>query len=170
MLANTFSSIVNMPLTVLVTVVTFLVLMFFAWRTSKGLMISLIVGIIISGAISQIILNTTFYNELISRQTRILAINIGLYSFMILCSTLILRNFIHKNFSSLFRLKILQMAMSAVVAEGLFFVYLFKVFSIENYYSFSPYFVILFGGEYSALGWFITMLFVFVILRNNKKL
>lgn len=168
MLGNTLSSVANASLTATMSVAVFLVLLALAWRTSKGMIISFVLGMIISGAVFQTLLNTTFYSGFILKQPQSFFINTGIYSVLVLFITFSMRRFIHESFAGSFWLKMLQMITMAVIAEGILFVHLYKILDIGKQYSFSPFFTMLFGSEYSFLSWFAVLLVGLLIIRNNK--
>jgi len=168
MLANTLGSVANASLSVMLSVAVFFVILFFAWRTSKGTIISFILGIIIAGAVFQALSTTVFYRGFAEKQPLSFFINAGIYTALVFFITFVMKRFIYESFSNSFWLKILQMTAAAVMTEGILFTYLYKVLDIGKHYTFSPFFSMLFGSEYSLLAWFGVLFMGLLIIRNNK--
>lgn len=165
---DALGSVANASFTTTLSIVVFFVLLVLAWRTSKGTMISFVLGIILAGTVFQAFGDTSFYKEFIEKQSGIFFVNLGIYSVLIVCSTLVIKRFIYESFSNSFWLKILQIITVVFIVEGVLFVHLYKILHIEKFYTLSPFFTLLFGSEYAMLGWFLILFVGLCIIRNNK--
>ncbi|MCK5027076.1 MAG: hypothetical protein KAS07_01520 [Candidatus Pacebacteria bacterium] len=168
LIGNTISIITSLSLSFVVLIGVFAVFFGYAWKTSKGKSVALIVGILVSGVLHSALIETRLYQSIFSENAQSFILELIVFGVLIVATTFIFKSFCKGVYSKNRTRQLLQMGAFAVVAEGLFITQAYRLLEIETLYNLSFGADFVFGSEYSFLAWISAALIVLFIIRGHK--
>ena len=168
LIANTLSVITNLSVSFMVVAVVFVAFFIYAWKTSKGKSIALLVGILVSGILYSALAETTIYKDVFSKNIHGFIPNMVIFSILIVITTFVFRGFCKGLYAEERIKRLFQMGAFAAVAGGILMTQAYKLLGVETLYDFSSGVDFVFGGEYSFLAWLTMSLVVLLIIKTRR--
>ena len=168
LIGNTISVITNLSLSFVVLAIVFALFFGYAWKTSKGKSVALLVGVLVSGVLYSALTETTLYQNIFSENVQGFILNMIVFGIILFVTTFVFRSFCKGLYAEERAKQLLQMGAFALVAEGLFMTQAYRLLEVETLYDLSFGVDLVFGSEYSLLIWIIATLIVLFIIKTRK--
>ena len=163
-LATVFSSLFGVSLDIFVLAGTLVLTAIILWQVGKGGALSLLISLYISSFIFDVILRLEGYKSFFSGQV---IIDIAVFVVLYIVSFVILKHFIHGEYSSMRKKSIVQITLLTLSTWGILYSFLYSHFSLQQHLSGSQISSYLFLSDEMFLGWLLLGLICMYIISKR---